>query len=156
VVRLHQKESLKREGITKMIDKESTKIGRIVDGKLCAKIAGNKNVFSESVEIPKLEEKIQHLRDALNSSRKSVILPTFRKVVTEFIKLYGEKPTMVLMNYADLGYLIESYNEDNSRLANGIPYVSRYDDNAKIVDGIKVKQGCDQKIGEIRIYQFES
>jgi len=139
-----------------MIDKESTKIGRIVDGKLCARIPGNKNVFGDSVEIARLDKKIQQVRDELTESRKQAILPTFRKAVSEFIELYGEKPTMILMNYADLGYLIESYNDENTKLQNGVKYVSRYDDEPKIVDGIKVKQGCEQKNGQIRLYQFES
>lgn len=144
-----------------MIDKTSEKVGRIVDAKLCVKIGNHKDVLGDdSPTIKRLEKQLEEERVAQKNARMAHILPAFREEMKSFESVYGAKPTQVLMNCFDLGYVVDAYNAEMMELSrtDGITrkWVSEYgEDDDRKIDGIKVKNGCDQKRGEIRLYSFE-
>jgi hypothetical protein len=144
-----------------MIDKSSEKVGRIVDAKLCAVSGGHKNVIGDdSSTVKRLEKQLEEARTAQTNARRNLILPAFREEMDQFNSVYGAKPTQVLMNCFDLGYITDAYNAEMQELTkkDGITrkWVSEYgEDEDRKIDGIKVKKGCDQKRGEIRVYSFE-
>jgi len=140
-----------------MLDKTTErKVGRIIDGQLVAKVGTVKNIFVDSEEVKKLEEEVSAARKRVDETRKKHILPTFRGLVAEFEKTYKSTPSLVLMNYGDTCSICEAYNEEGQTVKDGRKYVSQYGaDKERIIDGIKIKQGCDNKPSEVRIYQFE-
>ena len=140
-----------------MLETKSEKVGRIVDGKLTCTIKGHSDLFEAK------DRKVKAAEAALNTARltqwatqKKHILSVFRQTCNEFCQTYGDMPTLILMNYHDINILFEAYNDERRELEIDRPNVySTGDDNERVVDGIKVKQGCDQMQGQIRIYSFE-
>lgn len=74
--------------------------------------------------------------------------------VRDFTLAFEQAPSLVLMSYDDVQYLVEAYNNEGELLHESRPYLSVYA-NTKIVDGIEVKQGCDMKSGKICLSRSE-
>jgi len=136
-----------------MLQTEIAKVCRIIDGKLSCK-AGRTDIFAEkSVKVETLERKVRAAESEFEEAQIKHILTTFRIAVNDFFLATGAHPTLCLMNYRDVRLLCEAYNRDAVELNVERPTLSHYSDDAKrIVDGVKIKQGCDQKPGEIRFY----
>ena len=142
-----------------MIDKETERNGRFVDGKLCCKVEGTEeNIFEEdSARIKAIQKMLEDEQEKFSQLKLANILPTFRSVLQEFDEEYNIRPTLVLMNYSDLNLLCEAYNKETKEKELDRPSVGRWDsDKKRIVDDVHIKQGCDQEPGQIRLYHFES
>lgn len=141
-----------------MLDTETERVGRFVDGKL--EVEFIEDAFSDdNDEIKRLEKELDDARTKLREFQERHILGAFREAVREFAEKYDGRPTLVLMGYRDVNMLCEAYNEEIRKLqkADGITreMASSYDDNNRKVDGIRIKKGCDQDYGQIRMYSFE-
>lgn len=138
-----------------MISKETEMVGRIVDAKLSAVSGKNKDVFaSKSPEVIACEKKLDEMILAHTELKQKMILSTFRGLCQEFKDTYGTFPTRALMSYHDIYDLCRAFNAEAE--AKDITRPHQYSSNSVIcIDGITIKQGCDQNAGEIRFYQFE-
>ena len=138
-----------------MIDKTTQKTAVIIDGKLTCNVSRMyKDIYSD--ETPKhivtLEEKLDAAKDVFAQVRKDNILQTLRDEIANFTAITGLKPTLCLMNYRDVDFVCEAYNDECSDAHFS---TSSYFDDRRIIDGVKIKQGCDQKPGDIRFYSAE-
>lgn len=134
---------------------ENEQVGRIVDTKLSAQSGKNKDVFApKSPEIIILQEKLNQAEVEHVELRESLILSTFRSLCEEYKKAYGSYPTRALLNYRDVSSICRAYNEESRKKDLNRGYLSSSAEKIE-VDGITIKQGCDQEPGQVRFYQFE-
>lgn len=138
-----------------MISKETEMVGRIVDAKLSAVSGKNKDVFAaKSPEMIACEKKLEEATASHSDLKQKLILSTFRGLCQEFKDTYGTLPTRALMCYHDIYDLCKAYNAES--VEKELTRASQYSSASKIeIDGISIKQGCDQGYGQIRFYQFE-
>lgn len=141
-----------------MIKRETSKNGHIVEGQFVVTIGEHENIFEgDSPDIQRLEKMLDESRDALNESKKKHILGAFRTEVEEYDAIYGSKPTLALMNYYDMGILCDAYNDERRELELDRNRIYTHTDaDKRTIDGVKIKQGCDQEPSFVRFYQFES
>lgn len=145
-----------------MLKTEMETVGRIVPGVLSCSIKGNTSLFTQdSDDVVSLEKKLDEARDRQRQNQKKYILPVFREIVKEFEASFdGEKATKVYMNYRDVDFLADAYNEERTALGmdeNGKfcrDRVSTFEDKM-VVDGIIIKKGCDREYGELNIHSFQ-
>jgi hypothetical protein len=140
-----------------MIKRETSRNGHIVDGQFVVTIGEHENIFEgNSPEIKWSEKVLDELREALNESKKKHILAAFREEIGEYEEVYGSKPTLALLNYYDMGILCDAYNDERKELQLDRNHVYTHsDEDKRRIDGVKVKQGCDQEPSFVRFYQFE-
>lgn len=141
--------------LSNMLDTSTEIVGRIVDGKFVMKVGKNPNIFSDkSPKVILLEKELEEAQTEHIAAMKGLVLVAFRNEVRDFTEKYEEPPTRCLMNYRDIHTLVDAYNEERS--VNDIPRdrVS-YLDSTIVIDGITIKNGCDQNPGEYRFYSFE-
>jgi hypothetical protein len=143
-----------------MLEVSTELVGRIVDGKFCLKVGSNNNIFdAKSPQIIRLEKELEDAQRAHEELKEEHILVHFRNEMAEFEKAYGTKPTRVLMNFNNIYSLCKAYNKEveSMVLEPGEKRPERVysSDDERVIDGIKVKSGCDQDIGQYRIYSFE-
>jgi len=131
-----------------MLDIANAKVRRTANGTF------DQTVFGEDPTVKRLTDELSEARHKCVLRKKAIILSEFRDAVSDFIIAFGDKPTLVLMSYDDVHYLVEAYNNEGERLDESRPYLSVYADT-KIVDGIEVKQGCDMKSGKICLSRSE-
>lgn len=151
------------------LDNKSAKTCQIVDGMLVKKV-GRINVFTDD-DLPivvKARERYEQAKEKQHDIRVEQILPTFRAEVIAFIAKFGSKPTLCLMNYRDVDLIVDAFNAEQEAIyAENVKVgievtkplelsTSNYANEKRFVDGIKVKQGCDQEVGVIRFYSAES
>lgn len=131
-----------------MLDIANAKVRRTANGSF------DQTVFGEDPTVKRLTEELSEARHKCVLRKKVIILDEFRIAVEEFTLAFKETPSLVLMSYDDVHYLVEAYNAEGERLDESRPYLSVYADT-KIVDGIEVKQGCDMKSGKICLSRSE-
>jgi hypothetical protein len=136
--------------------KKDSKVTIIANGTFEMVHGNNPNVFADSQDIKNMEKQVEEAKVALTKLRKKYILPVFREAVNEFENSHGRKPSMFLLSYTDMNNLLDAYNKEGEAAQDGRKYVSTYGEDAdRLIDGIRVKQGCDQELGEYRIYSHE-
>lgn len=142
-----------------MIDKTTKKSAVIVDGVLSCAVKGNKDLFGDHApKVDALVKKLDQARDDVDVERQNNILQVFRTEVDNFTAMVGTRPTTVLMNYRDVNLMCKAFNTETITIGVDRPYIDTYSssDSKRIIDGIKIKKGCDQEPGQIRFYSAES
>jgi hypothetical protein len=128
-----------------MIDDDTSKLSRKVDGKFSLSVGENPDIYKESAVIVELEEKLDGEREALASLRKFHTITLFRAIIREHEAKYGVAPTRCLLNYREFGNIVSASNDEE-----GSHYQSNYNETAEI-DGITICKGCNTKPGEFRL-----
>jgi hypothetical protein len=138
-----------------VLNKDS-KVTIIANGTFEMVDGSNPNVFGNSPDIENMVKAVEEAKSSLTKLRKKYILAVFRDAVNEFENTHGRKPSMFLLSYTDMNNLLDAYNKEGEAAQDGRKYVSTYGEDAdRLIDGIRVKQGCDQELGEYRIYSHE-
>jgi hypothetical protein len=133
-----------------MIDINGSRTGRIADATF------DQNVFGEDPTVKRLETELSEARTDVSRRKRAIILKEFRDAVAEFDQQFGGTPSLVLLSYNDLHYLIHAYNMEGLRMEPSRPDVETTGDDSHVfIDAIKCRQGCDQTSGKIKLYQLE-
>jgi len=130
-------------------------VSRSVDAVLVARVGKDENIFKGCKKINTLKENLQQAEKKLREQQQAHILEAFRENIAAFLLKYGEMPTRILMNYSDISHLCDAYNDERVEQNIDRERVSSYGEKIYI-DGIHVKQGCDQEPGDIRIFNKTS
>lgn len=139
-----------------MLNTSTEKVGRIVDGRFLCKVKGYPDLFAyDQPSLQKIEKARAEEDLRIQTLRQECILQTFRESVAEYVKVYGKAPTTILMGYSDMDTLLSAYNEEQSAKTGYVRISSYSPEEKRLVDGIRIKQGCDQSHGEFRMYEFE-
>jgi hypothetical protein len=126
-----------------MMDKSTKKHVAQMDGQLQCKIGEDENIFVGRRSIKRLEDELELARAMDESDRKENILESFRDAVGQFETEFGFKPTVALLCYTDKNCL--AYAFDKECMMNKVPTTYGR------VDGIKIKSGCDQTLGDVQL-----
>jgi hypothetical protein len=132
-------------GAIQMIDDNTSKLSRKVDGKFSLTVGENPDIYKESAVIVALEEKLEGEKEALASLRKYHTITLFRGIIREHEAKYGIAPTRCLLNYREFQHIVNAPNDED-----GAHYQSHYNETAEI-DGITICKGCNTKPGEFRL-----
>lgn len=134
------------------LNMETERVGRNVQGILCASVAPGTNIFDDQ---------------SIQEQQKKNILPAFRSLVSEWVATFGDHPTAASVTGSDLNMLSGAYNDEmdaiyeeqkNDDSFEGTPvrpkHVDRWASTIEI-DGITVKTQCAVKDGIVTLHQFE-
>jgi hypothetical protein len=143
--------SLSFKVILMIIDKKSEIVSRKVKAYLEASEPGMPNVFENTTRrIEDAKQERDQALDAHKNSRRKHILVAFRKAVKAFEQTFPEKVTHALLNMRDVEDLASAYNvEANEEKAHEPVSNYDFDNDGRLMDGILVRKGCDNKPGEM-------
>jgi hypothetical protein len=119
------------------LDMTTQKVGRNVQGTLCAVVEKGTNVFDDS---------------AILEQQKRAILKAFRKLTDEWMLKFDSTPTACSMTSGDQSRIAEAWNEECSSTGN--KKVDRWAESV-VIDGITIKNKCAVKDGVVTLHQFE-
>jgi hypothetical protein len=128
-----------------MINDDTSKINRKVDGRFSLSVGDNPDIYLESSVVKQLSDQLNAAKDALDTVRKEHTLVLFRAIVTEHKAKFGVAPTRCILNYREFNNIVHASNEEE-----GSHYQSQYNETADI-DGITICKGCNTKPGEFRL-----
>lgn len=128
-----------------MIDDNTSKLSRKVDGRFSYKVGDNPDIYKESEVISALENELSSEREALDCLRKQFTIGLFRNIIQEHTEKFDATPTKVILHYREFRNVVEAYNEESEGR-----YQSHYNETA-VIDGITICKGCNTKPGEFRL-----
>jgi len=130
-----------------MIDENTSKVDRKVDGKFTLAVGDNPDIYAASSVVKALEEKLDEAKEELKQLRKDNILAIFHNAIVEHEAKFNVLPTRCALNYREFTFLVEACNA-----LEGARYQSTYGDSAEVF-GVTICKGCNTEPG---YFQFQT